>query len=194
MQSWSPLADFLIAHGSLLLLPLAVIEGPIVSVIAGFLSARGYLDWYWALSLLVCGDLIGDVIYYWIGRSGRAPLAGLGRRLMRAEPSAELTHGLRRNATRMLLIGKWTHSIGALVLMGAGMIRLNLAKFMLVNLAATLPKSGVLFGLGYFAWTYYLLLARHLLFGSVLLLLVGSAAILLLLRRSSVIWTGGAGR
>ena len=194
MQSWSPLADFLIAHGGLLLLPLAVIEGPIVSVIAGFLSARGYLDWYWALSLLVCGDLIGDVIYYWIGRSGRAPLAGLGRRFMRAEPSAELTHGLRRNASRMLLIGKWTHSIGALVLMGAGMIRLNLAKFMLVNLAATLPKSGVLFGLGYFAWTYYPLLARHLLFGSVLLFLVGSAAILLILRRASVIWTDGVRR
>jgi len=194
MESWSPLVDFLIAHGSLLVLPLAVLEGPIVSVTAGFLSARGYLDWYWALSLLVCGDLIGDVMWYWIGRSGRTPLAGLGRRFMRAGLSAELAHGLRRNATKMLLIGKWTHSIGALVLMGAGMMRLNLPKFMLVNLVGTVPKSGVLFGVGYFAWTYYLLLARHLLFGSVLLFLVGSAAILLMLRRNSFIWTDEAGR
>ncbi len=147
--------SFLIAHGSGLILPLAVVEGPIVSVLAGLLSARGDFHWYWALSLLVCGDLIGDAIYYWIGRTGRAPIAGLGRVLrIRNLVTPAVQVGLRRNSVKMQLIGKWTHSIGCIVLVGAGMLRLPFARFMLVNLLATLPKSAVLFGLGYFADGY----------------------------------------
>ncbi len=64
------LGDFLIAHGGALILPLAVIEGPVVSIVTGFLAAQGCFSWYWALILLVCGDLIGDIIYYAIGRTG----------------------------------------------------------------------------------------------------------------------------
>ena len=158
------LDGFLIAHGSALILPLAVIEGPVVTILTGFLSAQGYFDWYWALCLLVCGDLIGDLIYYWIGRTGRTPLAGLGRRLgaapRRARPSCN--DGLTHNAAKMLFIGKWTHSIGWLVLIGSGMLRLPLPRFMLVNLLATIPKSAVLFGVGYFAGDCYPLFEQHI--------------------------------
>ena len=55
----------------------------------------------------------------------------------------------------MLVIGKWTHSIGCVVLIGSGMLRLPLPGFILVNLLATVPKSAVLFGFGYFAGDDY---------------------------------------
>ena len=51
----------------------------------------------------------------------------------------------------MLVIGKWTHTIGCVVLIGSGMLRLPLPRFILINLLATVPKSAVLFGIGYFA-------------------------------------------
>jgi membrane-associated protein len=184
MEALPPLANFLIAHGNVLLLPLAVIEGPIVSFIAGILSAEGYLDWYWAISLLTCGDLIGDAICYCIGRSGGAPFAWLGRRFgLREDRLDRVAEGLRHNATKMLFIGKWTHSIGALVLISAGMARVRLAKFMLVNLIATVPKSAVLFGAGYFAPAWYGLLTRHWILGSVLLAVAGVSVALIVLRR-----------
>jgi len=188
------LDGFLIAHGSALILPLAIIEGPIVTILAGFLTARGYFDWYWALFLLICGDLIGDVLYYWVGRGSRTPLAGLGRRLgMRGTLSPELQRDLTQNATRMLFIGKWTHSIGCLVLIGSGMLRLNLTKFILVNLLATVPKSAVLFGFGYFAADYYPLVERHVVLATLMLCALGAAAIALILRRTDSIWADGAG-
>src|SRR5580693_671152 len=139
------LSGFLIEYGSVLILPLSVIEGPVVSVLTGFLSAQGYFDWYWVLCLLVCGDLIGDVIYYWIGRTGGTPLAGLGRRfgVRCAVPDSFLCR-IRRNAIKMLFIGKWTHSIGAFVLIGSGMLHMPFPRFILVNLLATVPKSAVL--------------------------------------------------
>jgi membrane-associated protein len=181
MIGW--LSALLTAHGGLLILPLAVIEGPIVSIVAGWLCRRGQLAWPRGIALLVCGDLIGDLLYYWLGRSGQAPLRGFGRWLgVPTRLPARLAEALRANATKMLLVGKWTQSIGAIVLIGAGMMRLSLLRFTIVNLLATVVKSSVLFGVGYFAWPYYLLLASYPVPASILLLAVGSAATLLILR------------
>jgi membrane protein DedA with SNARE-associated domain len=195
MGSWSHFADILMAYGYPLILPLAVIEGPVVAIVAGFLAAQGYLAWYWALGLLVGGDLIGDAIYYAVGRFGRVRLEGLGRRFgLSAERSRALADGLKHNSVKMLLVGKWTHAIGAGVLVGAGMLRLPLPKFLFVNLLATLPKCAVLLGLGYFAGSYQPLLARHAVIGSVLLFALGAACIAAIVRRGAVLWAGGGGR
>src|ERR1700733_9703884 len=75
------LDGFMMAHGSALILPLAAIEGPVVTILTGILSARGYFQWYWALCLLVCADLIGDSAHYWVGRTGGTAISGLGRHL-----------------------------------------------------------------------------------------------------------------
>ncbi len=185
----------LIAYGSILILPLAVIEGPLVSIAAGFLSASGYFDWIWALWLLICGDLIGDLLYYWIGRTGKTPMVGLLRRLgMRSSVTPEMQRHLTEHSTKMLFIGKWTQSIGIVVLIGSGMLRLPLTRFILVNLVATVPKSLVLFGLGYFASNYYAELADHALITTILLGLVGIAGVALVIRRIDNFRIGGTGR
>ena len=185
----------LIAHGSALILPLAVIEGPLVSIAAGFLSAQGYFDWWWALCLLVFGDLIGDVIYYWIGRTGRTGITSVLRRVgVRSTVTAEMQRHLKEHATKMLFIGKWTQSIGVVVLIGSGMLHLPLPRFVLINLLATVPKSAVLFSVGYFVSGHYRLFGDHLALGTIVLGLVGVAAIALVLRRVDIIRAGGTGR
>lgn len=182
------LENFLIAHGSLLVLPLAIVEGPIISVAAGFLSARGIFDGFWMLCLLVCGDVLGDLGYYWLGRSAGSPLARLGRRVgLRCIPGPGLQRDLTENATKMLVIGKWTHSIGFLVLTGSGALRVPLLRFFLVNLAAGLPKTAVLFGAGYFAGHDFGLFEHHAVLTAVMLCIVGGSAILLILRRAGAV-------
>jgi membrane-associated protein len=185
------LSGFLIAHGSALILPLAVIEGPFVTIVTGFLAAQGYFNWYWALPLLVCGDLIGDVIYYWIGRTGRTPLAFLHRRSgLRRTMMPAFQCQLRHNASKMLIVGKWTQSIGCLVLIGSGMLRLPLPRFMLINLLATVPKSSVLFGFGYFAGDHFSVVEHHTILATSLAFAAGLASIMLILRRTDRIWAG----
>jgi membrane protein DedA with SNARE-associated domain len=184
MWVFPELSAFLIAHGTALILPLAVIEGPVVAIIGGALSARGYLEWPVVLALLVSGDLIGDAIHYSIGRYGGAPLAALSRRFHIDETKAAgIADRLRRDSTRMLFVGKWTHAIGAFVLIGAGAVRVPFPRYMLVNLLATLPKSAALLAVGYFAGNIYPLIAPHLLLGTIVLLGVGLAALALILRR-----------
>jgi membrane protein DedA with SNARE-associated domain len=174
----------LLEHGSTLILLLAIIEGPIVAIVAGFLSAQGSLDWRAALGLLLGGDMIGDLLYYAIGRAGTGPLAyvpkclGVGRTI-----SAELRHRLTDNAAKVLVIGKWTHSIGFVVLIGSGMLRVPLPKFVLVNFLATLPKISLLFTFGYFAADADQLLAHHAAVALPVLAVVGLACVVFIVRR-----------
>jgi membrane protein DedA with SNARE-associated domain len=183
---------FLLAHGSALILPLSVAEGPLVGVLTGFLAAQGYFNIPLAVALLLSGDLIGDLIYYAIGRFGAGRLAWLSARLgvaHRLTPSVQ--HGLKENATRMLLIGKWTHSVGFAVLIGCGVLRIKLPRFLLINLLAAVPKIGVLFGLGYFAGDHYGFAERHAVLMSIVLGAAGVVAISLLLRRVKLGVAGG---
>jgi membrane protein DedA with SNARE-associated domain len=185
----------LVAYGSALILPLAVIEGPLVSIATGFLAAAGYFDWLWALCLLICGDVIGDLLYYWIGRTGKTPLVGLLRWFgVRSTMTPDMQRHLTENSTKMLLIGKWTQSIGVVVLIGSGMLRVPVGRFFLVNLLASVPKSLVLFGLGYFAGHHYQELAQHAGLTAIVLGLLGIAGIALVLRRADISHIGGAGR
>ncbi len=185
----------LIAYGSVLILPLSVIEGPVVSIVTGFLSGQGYFHWYWALCLLVAGDVIGDVLFYWLGRTGRTPLAGLVRRLgVRRTVPREVQDGLRQNAAKMLFIGKWTHSIGWFVLIGSGMLHLPLPRFIVLNLLATIPKSAVLFSVGYFATDCFPLLERHYALGTMALCGLGVAGIAVILQKADAMRQGGVDR
>jgi membrane-associated protein len=174
---------FLIAHGTALILPLAVIEGPIVTVLTGFLAARDYFVWYWVLCLLICGDIIGDLLYYWVGRTAAAPLKRITQRFgLRCVPGPELQRELVQNATKMLFTGKWTHSIGFLVLTGSGMLRVPLGQFLLVNLIASIPKTAVLFGIGYFAGYDYLFFEQHALLLAIILTVLGFSLTVMIIR------------
>src|SRR5450755_4508342 len=54
----------------LLLFPLAIVEGPILAVIAGFLCVNGFLNPLLVLPIIVLGDITGDSICYSLGRWG----------------------------------------------------------------------------------------------------------------------------
>jgi membrane protein DedA with SNARE-associated domain len=180
-------SGFLIAYGGAVILPLAVIEGPLVTVMTGVLSSEGYFSWYGVLCLLIAGDLVGDLLYYAIGRGGGVPLGWIGRRLLsgRGAVTPALQARMRHNAPKMLLLGKWTQSLGCVVLIAAGMLRLPLPGFLLWNLIATIPKSGALFAFGYFADDAFPVFERHWMITCLVLAAVGMASMAFILRRAN---------
>lgn len=54
----------------LILFPLAIVEGPILAVIAGFLCTIGFLNPFIVYPIIVFGDIIGDSLCYMFGRWG----------------------------------------------------------------------------------------------------------------------------
>lgn len=165
-------------YGLIIIAPVALLEGPVVSVISGYLAKAGLIDWPQAFSVLVLADVLGDCIVYVIGRRGRARVAlpwlaacGVTQRRL-----ARVLRAFRTKGGRILVIGKLTHSAGFAVLLAAGMARMPFLRFMALNMLATLPKVAVFMGLGWWFGQIADRVGNWLLGGTILLLLCGGIA------------------
>lgn len=138
-------------YGLLILTPIAVLEGPIVSVIGGYLGGQGLLN-LWALMVaLVFADLLGDAILYLVGRRGGVLLPRRLRARLQAGSGMQerLKRQMRDRGGRVLVIAKLTHGAGFAVLLAAGAVRYPFGRFLLFNLLATIIKTGALVALGW---------------------------------------------
>jgi len=166
-------------YGYAVLLPIAVVEGPGVAMITGALVAAGQFNGLVAGLLLVAADLVGDALYYGLGRFGHAPLLKrISKRLkLKPERLDRLEQRFHDNDWKLLMIGK-TQALGSIILYFAGASRMSFPRYMALNLIGTVPKV-VLFELvGYFLGqtllhsTHYINYLTVILFGVALLLLL----------------------
>ena len=142
----------LINYGYFLLFPIAVLEGPIISVIAGFLVLQGYFNILLVYAVMVVADLTGDFLYYGIGRFAKKSfLDKWGHFIgLHTERLSVIEKHFEKGGGKTLLFGKLTHSVGFMILLAAGAARMPLKKFFWFNFLATLPKSLIFIGIGYF--------------------------------------------
>lgn len=145
-------------HGITLLTPLAVLEGPVVAVIAGYLVSLNLLALRMVILCLVLADVAGDLAVYALGRFGRRaiPFGALSRLGMTRLRVARMVRGFRARGTRFLVIGKLTHAAGFAVMLAAGIVRMNPARFLAISLLTSLPKVVVLVALGHVFGTAWL--------------------------------------
>jgi len=138
-------------HGLQVLFPLAVLEGPIVTVLAGWLARIGYLPLVPTLLMLILADLTGDLLLYSIGRSGLGivPPRWRDRLGLRSDRLERVGAHFRERGGQTLVIAKLTHSLGFAALVSAGVARMPVAPFLWFNLLGTIPKSAFLLAIGY---------------------------------------------
>lgn len=148
---------WIVSYRYLILFPLVVIEGPIVTIIAGFLASLGQLNIFICYPLVVTGDIVGDLFMYAQGRWGGKPAVEKWGRRFGIKP--DLVERLERHFAerpgRTLVIGKLSHFFGGPVLIAAGMARAPLLDFIWYNFLATLPKSLILLLVGFYFGAAY---------------------------------------
>ncbi|HKI73364.1 MAG TPA: hypothetical protein VJ998_01885, partial [Pseudomonadales bacterium] len=119
----------IIHYKYLILFPLATLEGPVVSLVAGLLSSLGYLEFLPAFAIILIGDLIPDVAYYFLGRHARnsASEGRFGRHLAFLARHGKLLEGLwLEHGRKTMLLSKLAYGISAPLLMSAGMTNMPL--------------------------------------------------------------------
>jgi membrane protein DedA with SNARE-associated domain len=138
-------------YGLVLLVPLSILEGPIVTVIASYAARLGYLNIYAVFVVCVLGDLIGDGALYWIGWTGGHWVPPEARKWLGMDQARtdKLVRHFRHQGGRTLILGKITHSAGFLVLLAAGAARMPFGRFLLFNTVGTLPKTAFFCVIGY---------------------------------------------
>ncbi|TNF10253.1 MAG: hypothetical protein EP320_18110 [Rhodobacteraceae bacterium] len=161
-------------HGLAVIAPIAVLEGPIVTVIAAWLASQNLFS-VWSVSVIVIlADVVGDVGLYSLGRWGLNRMPKRWRDKLGLNRARLVSAGrhFQNKGVKTLLFGKWTHSAGAPVLVAAGVARMNIWLFTLTNLIATIPKSLAFVALGYWLGSYYGKIDSWLTKGSLILLVL----------------------
>lgn len=134
--------------GLLVLAPISILEGPIVTVIAAWFARQGLMNVVGVYVVCVLGDLVGDAAFYWLGRHGLSPR--WQQRLGLTPDRRRMLKTLFRNhGARTLVLGKLTHSAGAAVLLAAGASRMPFWRFVGWNAVATIPKTLLFLLIGY---------------------------------------------
>lgn len=168
MDTLLPNLDFVMAliqgYGLLILVPFAIIEGPIATVLAAYLAHQGFMNVIAVFAVCVVGDLIGDTLLYLIGRfgAGRLPVGITARLGMTEARKLTLSQHFTAKGGRTLMFAKITHSAGLPILIASGMARMNFALYMWYNLLGTLPKTALLVLVGYYFGAAYGLIDTYI--------------------------------
>ncbi len=136
-----------------------VVEGPILMVASGILIHAGFFDGFTAFWVIVFGDLVGDIVWYYIGYYFAEPLIRNYGKFIKVSPEIfERAKKLfNQYHVKILLISKLTIGFGMSLatLMAAGATKVSLKKYITLNFLGELILVGILLSLGYFFGQLY---------------------------------------
>jgi membrane protein DedA with SNARE-associated domain len=146
------LISILLTYKYLVVFPAVFFEGPVTTIIVGFLTSLHYFNFIIAYVIIVLADLASDVMYYFLGRFGHEHLiARFGRYVgITKERMEKLRTHFEGHGGKMLVIGKIADPLSSTMQALAGAARMPFGWYILVNIFATLPKSLILLSAGYY--------------------------------------------
>lgn len=140
------------------------VEGPVIMIASGFLVRSHSLGIIPTFAALVCGDLVGDIVWYAVGRYLALPIVvNKGRAFgITRERFDRISALFASNQTKILLISKLTMGFGIAkgVLMAAGASRVDFRKFMIINFLGELAFASMLMAIGYLFSDWYARIGR----------------------------------
>ncbi|OGH06833.1 MAG: hypothetical protein A2W22_02175 [Candidatus Levybacteria bacterium RBG_16_35_11] len=175
MLSLPQIIEWLLVYKYIVLFPIMVIEGPIITIIAGFFASLSLLNIYIVYIVILVADLTGDVIYYSIGRWGRESfLDHYGKYLGLKKKNIERVEShFEKHRKKTLIAGKLSHAVGAPILVAAGIAKVPFFEFLWLNAVATLPKALAFLLIGYYFGQAYVRLNKYLDYISLGFLILG---------------------
>src|SRR5579872_1795247 len=171
--SMENLIHWLTVYKYAVLFPLAIIEGPVLAVVAGWLCATGLLRIEAAYPIIIAGDMVGDSGCYLLGRVTKA---GHMNRFLRwlgctDDKVNRIRHWFRANPVKMISLSKITPGVGPAGIFLAGQSRIPYKEFLPVCIGTSALQyffylqAGLLVGHGYLLLTRYLNVAASLCIG-----------------------------
>jgi len=129
---------------------LAIVEGPIVAVIAGFLCTGGYLNPFIVFPIIIVGDIIGDSICYLFGRWGVPNFVKKISRFFGLTPEKieQVRAYYELHPKRTISLSKIALGIGVAGIYLAGNSKVPYSKFIKICLATSALQYVFYLGIG----------------------------------------------
>jgi membrane protein DedA with SNARE-associated domain len=136
-----------------------IIEGPIVMVASGFFLRFGVFDLIPIYIVLVIGDLMADIMWYYVGYYYAEPLIRKRGHFLGVTPEVfEKVKRLLHNHQTLILLGtKVTIGFGLALgtVITAGAVKVPFKKYVILNLIGEMVLSAILLTVGYYSGHFY---------------------------------------
>ncbi len=158
--------------------PLAIVEGPILTVLTGFLSSLGTFNPFVAYGIILIGDVTGDALLYGIGRYSHKKFSARILKLLKiSEERMEFfKQQFARHPKKILLSSKFLYGAGAIGLVTAGFTRFSFKRYVLYNALGSMFQVLVLILIGYYFGQAYTHIKTYLdywaIIGSVIFIII----------------------
>ncbi len=137
----------------------AILEGPIIMIATGFFLRFGSFSLLPLYAALVCGDLVADIAWYYVGYYFATPLIKKHGRFfgINKEVFEKVETTMHKYPRRILLTSKLTLGLGfaLAVILAAGATRLPMKVFITMNALGELFYVASLLAVGYFFGKLY---------------------------------------
>jgi membrane-associated protein len=144
--------EFLRHYGYWIMLPLMIIEGPVVTIMAAILASLGAFNVFIVLILSIAGDMIGDIILYGLGhRYGMAFVRGFGKYMGITEKLVlRMEKYFERHGGKTIFAVKSTTGLCWATFTAAGIVKMDFKKFVKYSFLGGIVWSSFLVAMGYF--------------------------------------------
>jgi len=122
-------------------------EGETILILGGLAAHRGYLDLPWVIASALIGTVLGDQLYFHIGRiKGQDMLEKRPRLRVRSERVFDL---LRRHQVLLIVGFRFLYGLRTVTPILIGVSRVSPVRFLLLNIIGAFFWATVIGGLGY---------------------------------------------
>lgn len=145
--------EILLTYRYWVLLPLAIVEGPMLAFICGILVSLGILSVPITLVILVIGDIIPDTVFYTLGRfwSDRPFVKRLALRIgVTDDHFADAQRLWREHPGKTMLMSKFAYGISSAFLFMAGLMRMTIIRFYGYSISISIAHYIVIMFVGYY--------------------------------------------
>lgn len=178
----SSIITLILSYKYLIVFPLAIVEGPFLAVLLGYLIHGGYLNVYITFILLLIADIGPDIFYYRLGRYGNKKL--LENKYFSNSEKANnnlkvLEHMWLNHTKKTMFFGKLAYGIAVPIIISAGVAKLPFKKFILTSLPVGIFEVGLLLFIGYHIGTSYEVAIQYIKYPVIILALLLVAVLIL---------------
>ncbi len=141
----------------LALFALGILQGSVITILAGFLVTVSRLNFYLALGVVISSDIASDILYYYLGKGYRTIASYSWSWPIRIKPAKleRIESFYQRYGVWAVVILKVTDGLAVPAIVVAGMSKMPLKRFLVISIISALIKGGLLFAIGYKLGTAY---------------------------------------
>lgn len=172
--------ELILVYKYYIILPLAVIQGPFVALILGYLVHEGHMNLYASFVIMLAADIVLDLFYYFLGRYGQY-------RALKSKffmNSKWITHNLNalqnmwhNHTKKTMFFGKLAYGIAPAIIVTSGMTKLSLRRFIWISVPVGIFQIGAFMLVGYYLGASYEVAKAYIEYPSIIIAILLTIAV-----------------